>query len=255
VGLIEGVLLDVDGVLATAWQPIPGAGDTIRWLRDAGVPFLLATNASVSRSGLAERLRGAGIEVSPDRVVNASSLTAAYLRTHHPGGRCFLVGEPELGDEFRDIAMVDHDPDVVVVAGADRAFTWKKLSAAFRMVRDGAALIAMHRNLSWVTEGGLMLDTGAFLVGLERAAGVEAVVTGKPAPAFFRQCLEVLGVPADRTAMVGDDLEADVLAAQDVGLRGILVRTGKYSKDVVERSQRKPDGVIDSVADLPGLLE
>jgi HAD superfamily hydrolase (TIGR01458 family) len=184
-------------------------------------------------------------------VVTAPVLTAAYLRAHHPGARCFVLGEPDLGSEFEGVEIVDSRPDVVVVAGADRAFSWENLSVALRMLKDGAALVAMHRNLSWMTEAGLMLDSGAFVLGLERAAGVESVVTGKPSPAFFRQCVEQLDLPPERVAMVGDDLEADILAAQDCGLTGILVRTGKFRPEVVERSDRKPDRTIDSVADLP----
>ena len=216
---MDGVLLDVDGVLATAWRPLPGAAETVGWLRDRGIPFLLATNAtSLSRDGLAARLRQGDIEVQGGDVVTAPVLTAAYLRRRHPGARCFLLGQPELGEELRNVELVDSEADVVVVAGADPAFTWENLSAAFRMLKDGAALVAMHRNLFWMTESGLMLDTGAFLAGLERAAGVDAVVTGKPSPEFFSRCVDMLGLPPERVAMVGDDLEADVLAAQDAGM-------------------------------------
>jgi ribonucleotide monophosphatase NagD (HAD superfamily) len=119
------------------------------------------------------------------------------------------------------------------------------------MLLDGAVLVAMHRNLSWLTEKGMQLDAGAFLLGLERAAGAEAVVTGKPSPDFFRQCLDLLGTDAGHTMMVGDDLEADVLAAQRLGLAGVLVRTGKFREEQLERTEEKPDLVIDSVADLP----
>jgi HAD superfamily hydrolase (TIGR01458 family) len=251
---IDGVLIDVDGVLVRAWRELPGAARTLRWLRKREMPLLLATNASLSREVLAGRLRQAGLEVDRTEVVTAPVLTASYLRAHHPGQRCFLVGEPDIGEELKGVRLVEDDADVVVVAGADRAFTWHTLSRAFRMLKDGAALVAMHRNLFWMTEAGLMLDTGAFLLGLERAAGVEAVVTGKPSPDFFRQCVDLLGIPAERVAMVGDDLEADVLAAQDVGLMGVLVQTGKFVPETLERSDRKPDHVIESIGELQELL-
>jgi HAD superfamily hydrolase (TIGR01458 family) len=254
-GGLSGVLLDVDGVLVTAWRAVPGAAKSLERLREEGVPFLLATNTtSLSRDGLAARLLEAGIHVESDEVVTAPAITAAYLRAHHPGARCHILGEPQLGADFEGIELVDRSPDVVVVAGADHAFTWENLSAAFRMVREGADLVAMHRNLFWMTESGLMLDAGAFLLGLERAIGREAVVTGKPSLAFFQECVGMLGLPPERVAMVGDDLETDVLAAQDVGLRGILVKTGKFLAETLEHSSRRPDAVIDSIADLPGLL-
>jgi hypothetical protein len=86
----------------------------------------------------------------------------------------------------------------------------------------------MHRGLYWRTRDGLQLDAGAFLAGLEQAAGAEADVVGKPAPAFFATALARLDASAAGTVMVGDDIETDVLAAQRQGLTGALVKTGKY---------------------------
>jgi ribonucleotide monophosphatase NagD (HAD superfamily) len=100
----------------------------------------------------------------------------------------------------------------------------------------------------------MTLDSGAFLMGLERAAGVEAVVIGKPNAGFFEQAVGLLGLPAERVAMVGDDLENDVLAAADLRLTGVLVRTGKFRPQALEEARRQPDLVIDSIADLPGVL-
>lgn len=245
----------MDGVLVSAWRALPGAVETLAWLRERGVPFLVATNAtSVGREALAARLRDAGLALEPADLMTGAILAGRYLRAAHPGARVFLVGNVSLDDELEGVELVDERPDVVLVAGADEAFAWRNLSRALRFLVDGAALVAMHRNVSWMTAEGLMLDTGAFLLGLERASGMEAVVTGKPAPEFFRLCLETLGVDADGAVMVGDDLEADVLAAQDCGLTGILVRTGKFRQEVLDASDREPDHVIDSIADLRGLL-
>jgi HAD superfamily hydrolase (TIGR01458 family) len=252
---LEGVLLDVDGTLTVAWRPLPGAAETLSWLRGSGIPFLLATNAtSLSRQGLASKLGEAGIEVRVEELLTASVAAAAYLRTHHPGARCFLLGNPDLADELDGIKLVEEDAEVVLMAGADPAFTWASLSRALRLLVGGAALVAMHRNLSWLTADGLMLDAGAYVMGLERAAGVKAAVTGKPAPDFFRQGVELLGVPAEQAAMVGDDLEADVLAAQACGLTGVLVRTGKFRPEALRASERRPDNVIGSIANLPELF-
>ncbi len=113
----------------------------------------------------------------------------------------------------------------------------------------------MHRNLDWKTAGGLQLDMGAFILGLEQAAGVSAAVVGKPSAAFFGAVLARLGVlPAD-ALMIGDDLDADVLGAQASGISGVLVRTGKFREEALARSVGRPDHIIDSVADLPALLD
>jgi ribonucleotide monophosphatase NagD (HAD superfamily) len=113
----------------------------------------------------------------------------------------------------------------------------------------------MHANLFWRTSAGLSLDTGAFLLGLQQAAGTRATILGKPARAFFDTALRGLDATAGRTAMIGDDVESDVLGAQRHGLTGVLVRTGKFQPDHEDGIDGEvPDHVIDSVADLPGLL-
>jgi ribonucleotide monophosphatase NagD (HAD superfamily) len=124
----------------------------------------------------------------------------------------------------------------------------------FGYLLGGARLVAMGRNLYWRTDQGLQLDAGAFLPGLEQASGVQAEVTGKPAAAFFATVLDALGTDASAAVMVGDDIEADALAAQRAGLTGVLVRTGKYRRETLERAPGWPDHIIDSVADLPDLL-
>ena len=123
------------------------------------------------------------------------------------------------------------------------------------MARSGASLVAMHRNLTWMTAEGLKLDSGAFLLGLEEAAGVGATVIGKPNANFFLQALAMLGLHPGRAAMVGDDLENDVIAAQRVGMTGVLVRTGKFDAAELARASISPDHLIDSVADLARLIE
>jgi ribonucleotide monophosphatase NagD (HAD superfamily) len=112
----------------------------------------------------------------------------------------------------------------------------------------------MHRNLYWRTNTGLQLDGGAFLLGLEAAAHVNAEVVGKPSAGFFTAALTRLHVDAAETLMIGDDIDADVLAAQRNGITGVLVRTGKFLPQALEAADGAPNHVLDSIADLPDLL-
>ena len=123
------------------------------------------------------------------------------------------------------------------------------------MAMDGAPVIAMHRNLYWMTKDGLQLDTGAFVGVIEQAAGIEVSVTGMPSPACFEGALEMLDLAPEEVAMVGDDLYTDVLGAQAMGIEGVLVRTGKFREETLAGSNLSPNHVVDSFADLPALLE
>jgi len=145
--------------------------------------------------------------------------------------------------------------DVVLVGGAGPEFSYQALNRAFGHLRGGARLVAMHRGMYWRTSHGLQLDSGAFVAGLEQAAGVEAEVVGKPAAAFFATALARLGADAAGTLMVGDDIETDVLAAQRQGLTGVLVKIGKYLPSVHRHASGTPDHILESFAGLPALLE
>lgn len=253
---VDGLLIDIDGVLTVSWVPIAGAGEALASVRSSGIPLRFATNTTTrTRAEVARLLSEAGIPVEGDEILTAPAATAAHLHRVHPGARVFLLNTGDLSDDLRGIDIVDSGPaDVVVIGGAGVDFTHQQLNEAFRRILDGAAFVAMHRNMYWRTSAGLELDTGAYVRALEEATGVEPVVLGKPSPDFFATGVAELGVDTDRVAMVGDDLHNDVLGAQHAGLRGVLVRTGKFREQVLAVSDEWPDAVIDSFADLPTLL-
>ncbi|MEU6656481.1 HAD-IIA family hydrolase [Streptomyces sp. NPDC046900] len=270
---VRAVLIDIDGVLTVSWRPLPGAVEALRHIRDSGLAVALLTNTtSRTRASIAGTLSDAGFPVTADDILTAPAATAAYLAEYCPGARCSLLNSGDIREDLAGVRFVEDDQDdadnqddenvegpdavadAVVVGGAGPGFDYAALNRAFGHLQRGARLVAMHRNLYWRTERGLQLDSGAFLLGLEKAAGTEAEVTGKPSPAFFEAALAHVGVGADRALMVGDDVENDVLAAQRAGITGILVRTGKYLPQTLRAASGEPDHVIDSFADLPALL-
>ncbi|MFF0221200.1 HAD-IIA family hydrolase [Streptomyces sp. NPDC004629] len=269
---VRAVLIDIDGVLTVSWRALPGAVAALREIRAAGLGVALVTNTtSRTRASIATALGEASFAAGAEDVLTAPAVTAKHLAEHFPGARCALLNSGDVREDLEGVRLVDENdendendandendentsPDVVVVGGAGPEFGYAALNRVFGHLQRGARLVAMHRNLFWRTDRGLQLDTGAFLLGLERAARTEAVVTGKPSPAFFAAALARLGVGADRTLMVGDDIESDVLAAQRAGISGVLVRTGKYLPESLAAASGTPDHVLDSFADLPALL-
>ncbi|NUP15734.1 MAG: TIGR01458 family HAD-type hydrolase [Streptomyces sp.] len=257
-GAVRAVLIDIDGVLTVSWQPLPGAVEALREIREAGLRVALVTNTtSRTRASIARVLAEAGFPVSAEDILTAPAVTAAYLAEHCPGARCALLNSGDIAEDLAGVTVAGPDedaPDVVIVGGAGPEFGYVALNRAFGYLQRGARLVAMHRNLYWRTEQGLQLDTGAFLAGLEKAARVEAEITGKPSAAFFEAALAHVGAGAGDAVMVGDDIESDVLAAQRAGVTGVLVRTGKYLPETHRAASGTPDHVIDSFADLPALL-
>ena len=246
--------------LMFSWKPLPGAVAALHRLRTAGVPLVLVTNTtSRTRAWIASALAEAGFPVTAGDVLTAPAIAAAYLQDRYPGARCLLLNSGDIGEDLAGLTLAregDQAPaDVVLIGGAGPEFSYQALNQAFGHLQRGARLVAMHRGLYWRTDEGLQLDTGAFLAGLEQAAGTEAEVVGKPAPEFFAAALARLGAGAAGTVMVGDDIDTDVLAAQRQGLTGVLVKTGKYLPRAHYAAAGTPDHVLDSFAGLPALLE
>jgi len=250
------VLLDIDGVLTVSWRALPGAADTLTWLRNRGIGFGLVTNTSSrSRLEIAAALAAAGMEVDARRVFTAVSSAARYLTTRYPGARCFVVNEGSLGG---DLTGVDtggpESAAVVLLGGAGPSIGYSELDAVFKLALKGVPVVALHRNTRFQTAEGPALDMGAFVVGLEAAAGIRIPVVGKPAPEFFHAALVDLGADVNETVIVGDDIDSDVRGGQAIGLTGVLVKTGKYRSGDLETEGPEPDHVIDDIAQLPALL-
>ena len=124
---------------------------------------------------------------------------------------------------------------------------------AFAELQSGAELYCLHKNRWWQTSRGPLLDAGAFVAGLEYASDLDATVLGKPSPSYFAAALEHLDAEPELTWIVTDDLEDDVRGAQLFGMRTVLVRTGKFRPETLDRSDVVPDIVLSSIAQLPGL--
>ncbi|GJF09059.1 hydrolase [Mycolicibacterium cyprinidarum] len=267
---VGGVLFDIDGVLVTSWKPIPGAAETLRTLADNQVACAYLTNTTTrTRSQIAELLTDAGMGVNADDVITAAVLTADHVRSRYPDARCFLVNSGRIAEDMPGIDIVcsseftgqraPQTPDVVLLGGAGPAYSHRTLSWVYDWMTQGVPVVAMHRSTAWTTADGLRIDTGMYLIGMEQACGRKATAVGKPAPEGFLRAAGRLGVDPDEMYMVGDDLNNDVLAAQVVGMAGVLVRTGKFRQDTLNRwaadeFAMQPNHVIDSVGDLPELL-
>lgn len=254
----EGFLLDLDGTLYTTAGPIPGAREALARLRQEGTPFRLVTNTtSRSRAMLVQRLAAYGLDVSAGEVFTA---TLAGARMAQEAG--YRVVAPFLPQPaLPDLAGLELAggtserprgvPDAVLLGDLSEKWSYALLQEAFEYVMSGAAMIALSRDRYWLRDGKLALDAGPFVAGLEFAVGKEAPVAGKPSAAFYTAALGSMDLDTgEDVAMVGDDLWSDIQGAQRAGLKGWLVRTGKYRESALADSGIVPDRILQSVADL-----
>lgn len=269
---VRGLLLDVDGTLLEDGRAVEGAAEALEAARAAGLGVRLLTNTSRRpRSAVVTALREAGLETRAEEVLTAPLAAAGWLADEGLR-RVALLAPSATREDFAGFDLLGYAgggaasaergefpegaerPDAVVVGDLGEAWSYDLLDAAFRWVLDGSELVAIQRNRYWRAGGTLHLDAGPFVAALEYAAGRPAVLAGKPSELFFRTAARSLGLQPGEVAMIGDDLEADVVGARVAGALGILVRTGKFREEDLLRTGEEPDLVLDSVADLAGRL-
>ena len=251
---VRALLLDLDGTVYQDGRLIPGAAEALAALTTRGIPHAFVTNTSSRpRSALVEDLSAMGLPVNADRIFTAPRAARDYL-LRRGLFRCHLMVAPEVFEDFEGIAPAEEAAQAVVLGYLGEAMTYARLNRAFRLLLGGAELVTFSRNRYFAASDGLSLDDGAFAAALEHASGRQATVVGKPAPEFFATVLRFLKVSPSEAVMVGDDLDGDVAGAQEGGMRGILVSTGKFRPGDLERSSVRPDAVLSSLADLPAAI-
>jgi phospholysine phosphohistidine inorganic pyrophosphate phosphatase len=254
---VRGILFDLDGVLYNSEEPIAGAAEAVGWVQAKGIPHLFVTNTtSRGRATLVDKLGRFGIRTDPSRILTPCIAAAEWLRARNNGTTALFV-DPRARGEFEGVPLLPEEEEIgaqyVVIGDLGDAWDFRKLNRAFRILHSSpeTVLIALGMTRFYQAHDGLRLDVAPFIAALEHAAGKEALVFGKPAAHFFKAAIEKLKLPPREIVMIGDSIETDIGGAQESGLQGLLVRTGKFRPSDL-KGKVLPDAVLDSVRDLPG---
>ena len=234
--MIEAVLFDLSGVLYIDDVALPGALESIEKLYKSDMPIRYVTNTTrTSRKSILKKLEDMGFNIPAEDLFTAPIATHTYLSINNLSP--YLLVHPNLEQDFAD--LISDEPNAVVLGDAAQAFSYDNMNDAFRLLIEGAPLIAMGKNQYFREDGELSLDMGPFVAALEYAANTEAVVIGKPSKTFFETAANGLDCRLENVVMVGDDIKSDVIGSLDSGLQGVLVKTGKYqAKDELQLQGR-----------------
>ncbi|ESN95134.1 hypothetical protein HELRODRAFT_102728 [Helobdella robusta] len=247
---VKGFLLDVYGVAYNCGQTfslIDGSVEAVSKLRKAGIPFRFCSNTSTKTpEKVLERLLEFGFDVKPGEIFTPIPVVKNYLRKH--GYRPFILVDPCVDQEFAEFDQ--SDPNCVVLGDAKHRFSYENLNKAFQMLTDkkDSAIITLGTGKYYKETEGMFLDCGVFAKALEFATDKQSVCIGKPSKEFFTAAMNSMGLKPEETVMVGDDIIGDVQGAQQAGLKGVQVRTGKYRQLVDEpHSYVRPDAYVDNL--------
>lgn len=218
--MTNGFLIDMDGVIYRGSELIPGADRFVNQLLEQEIPFLFLTNNSQRTCrDVAKKLDRMGIPVDERHIFTCAMATARFLADQKPNGTAYVIGEGGLLQalHLNGYAVVDHDPDYVVV-GEGRAFNFEMLETAVRLINNGAKLVATNLDPNCPTPSGSRPGCGATVALLEAATGRKAFSVGKPSPIMMRSARKELGLSAGETTMIGDTMETDILGGVQMGL-------------------------------------
>jgi len=250
--MTRGFLIDMDGVIYRGGELIAGADRFINRLVREEIPFLFLTNNSQrTRRDVAMKLSRINISVSETHIYTCAMSTARFLATQKANGTAYVIGEGGLLMALHEngYAVVDHDPDYVVV-GEGRTVNLEMLETAVQMILNGAKLIATNLDPNCPTRIGTRPGAGATVAYLEAATGCHAMNCGKPSPIMMRGARKELGLATSQTVMIGDTMDTDILGGVQMGYQTILVLTGTTSREAVDSFSYHPDLILDSIDEI-----
>ncbi|HEX7065535.1 MAG TPA: TIGR01457 family HAD-type hydrolase [Bacillales bacterium] len=248
----DGYLLDLDGTVYRGEEKIEAAGEFVARLQLNSIPYLFVTNNSSKRPDqVADKLRAMGVPgAEPENVITPSIAAANVLAEKRSGASVYVIGEEGLHDAMREkgLRVVSEGADVVVI-GIDRGITYEKLAGACLALQAGAEFYSTNPDVAIPTERGLLPGNGSLTAVLTTATGREPIYIGKPEAVIIEQALEMIGTKKERTLMVGDNYDTDILAGIRAGLDTLLVHTGVTTKDLLNRYQIQPTYTADSLSE------
>jgi len=253
---VNGLILDVDGVLFEGQRLLPGAIELITFLKQSRTPFVyLSNNTTFPLEHHIGKLSRLGSPASPDSIITAARVTAQVLARESEAETCCLViGEngliEALAEEGFEITHSDYERAKYVVIGMDRWLTYEKLRCASLAIRNGAEFISSNPDPTYPDGTQLLPASGAIQAALEATTGVRARVTGKPAVYGFLQALDRLGTLPGETAMLGDQPEIDIQGAVNAGVRAFLVLSSLTPHYQPQSGYSQPEAVFKNTLDF-----
>lgn len=247
------LLIDLDGVLRIDGRLARGAKKLLSVIQERKIPACILSNTTrLPADAIAAFFGKENISLSGIPVHTALLATHDYVMEKYKSAAVHCAA---LSKKVFDDIPQNELPEAVIIGDLGRQWSYDVMNDIFRQVMRGADLIAMHMNKFQKEEGRLMLDAGPFIAAIEYATGKKATLIGKPSKIFFTTALRKLKFNENSGfVMIGDDLEADIKAAQDAGGKGILVLTGKTSRDMLLKSSVRPDKVAANLDEVIHLL-
>lgn len=243
--------LDVQGTLISDADKslIYGAKELIDFLNIKNIPYVVITN-NTKKIDFLERLRQKGLAIKEGAYIDPFSVLRYILRPCKVaafGAEEFIQSLEELGFE-----MDFENPMAVLVASYDD-FKFQDFALMMEYAKEGVQFIAMHESSIYKKEGRLYPGVGSIMAMLQNAIDFKYQVVGKPSTAFYKETLRLLrnynkNADFEDIKIISDDLKGDLVQAKELGMKTLLVLSGKISD-----TKGFDTGMVDKI--YPSVLE
>ena len=247
------LLIDFDGVLKIGNSPAPDVKELFDFIEDNKIPACILSNSTL-RTGeqVKEYFASLGIQLSIP-AITAFGATLSFVKKNYKKVQVYC--RDYLTHHFGGM-IDDENPEAIVIGDIEDKWNYQIVNEIFKKVFAGADLVAMHKNKYWNPAGELLIDAGAFIQGIEFASDKKSILIGKPSPLYFKAALERINSKMENGFyMIGDDVENDIKAAQDIGGKGILIYTGKTKYPLEKNISINPVFEVNSLKEVIGILK
>jgi len=257
---IQGVILDLDGVIWRGEQLMVGVHSFLDVLHNHSLPYIFASNNPTKTPyDLCQKAHRLGFEIREDQIITSAQAAVNLLcQRFQEGTQIYIIGEVGIREaivaaQFQITPSADHAQAVVV--SLDRELSWDKMAEAAYAIENSAIFIGTNSDPSFPTERGFAPGNGAILNALEVTTGVAPIVVGKPEPFLFLNALDFLGTKPEHTLVIGDRLTTDIQGGINARMMTALILTGVTSREDFAKSTIHPDFVYDTLDDLTNALQ
>ena len=255
----KGIIFDLDGTIYTGEKLLPGAKQTVAWLKENDFSVIFISNKPLeSNLTYSRKLSKLGIPTTSNEIINSTNALIYYLKEHFPNARLFPIGESPFCNELAKFFELSENPNNidVVIASFDRGFNYKKLNIGFQAIKNGAKFFATNADPTCPVPNGEIPDAGAIIGALEGCSNKKVeFVAGKPSKLIINLSLDRLNTTPEKCILIGDRLSTDIRMGKESKIKTVLVLSGVTSKNDIAKSSIKPDYVIDNLLYLPQLIK
>ena len=250
--MIKGIIFDLDGTVYRGDAEIPGASGFVKWLAARGIKYLFVTNrANRTPAQIHKQLSRYGIPCTDNDIISTAQVAAWHLKK----GRVFFIGEEGLRSALVDggFVVTDKSPDYVIVS-FDHDPSPDKIGKACRLIKGGAKFVATNPDKGLPTEDGFRAGTGAIVDKVVAGTGVQPQMLGKPERLIIDMALERMDVKAAEAINIGDNVETDIPAGKNAGVRTAFILTGLSRREDLSHAPAQPDWIVNNYDELTEII-